>query len=141
MNRRIALLVAIALASTAAVSRTAAAQTTPAPVTPPPAADSVANVDPVGTYAIDLPMQGNTLALTTKIEKKADGTYGGTVNAEGIPELPINSVKVTGKSIRVSIAVPDGSEAVMTLVLDGNQVSGEVTQSGQSTGVTGKKLP
>jgi hypothetical protein len=137
MNRRLALFSVAALTLLAIGSRTAAAQTGG---TPPPA-DTAAAVDPVGTYVIYLTAQGNAMTLIHKIEKKADGTFGGSVTGEGIPALPINSVKVTGKTMRVSVTAPDGTEAIMTMVLDGDQVTGEWSMNGDGSKLTGKKQP
>jgi len=137
MNRRLALFSVAALTFLAIGSRTAAAQSGGTP----PAADTAAAVDPVGTYVIYLTAQGNAMTLTHKIEKKADGTFGGSVTGEGIPALPINSVKVTGKTMRVSVTAPDGSEAIMTMVLDGDQVTGEWAMNGDGSKLTGKKQP
>ena len=101
----------------------------------------VKNVDPVGTYVTNLTVQGNPLSTTTKIEKKADGTYAGTVTSDAFPPLPVNSVKVEGNKIRVSISTPDGSEAVITMILEGNDFTGDWSMGGDGSRITGKKQP
>ena len=55
----------------------------------------------MGTYTLYITAQGNAMTTTTRIDKNADGTYGGTLTADGIPPLPVNWVTVTGKKVTI----------------------------------------
>jgi hypothetical protein len=143
MTHRVFVLAAAATIASAA-PRIIAAQAVPDKPAPPAAAattDTTKDVDPVGTYTTYITAQGNSLTTTTRIDKNADGTYGGTVTAEGIPPLPVNSVTVAGNKIRVSITAPDGSEAVISMVLTGDDITGSWSMSGDGSSLTGKKSP
>ncbi len=112
------------------------------PDKPAPAkADSTKDVDPVGTYTLYITAQGNAMTTTTRIDKKADGTYGGTLTADGIPPLPVNWVTVTGKSVKMGITSPDGGEAIMDLVVSGEDITGSWSMNGDGSRLTGKKSP
>jgi hypothetical protein len=114
----------------------------PAPATPPAAAvDTTKDIDPVGTYTTYLTVQGNAFTSVAKIEKRADGTYGGTVTGEGIPPLPVNSVTVTKNKIHLSISAPDGSEALIDMIVVGNDITGSWSMAGDGSKLTGTKSP
>lgn len=127
--------------------RTAAAQSDPAkpttPATPPaPAtAPATANVDPVGSYNVNLTAQGNNMAVLAKIEKKADGGFTGSVSSDAFPPLPITSVKVAGSKITLTLTAPDGSEATIYMELKGDEISGEWSMPNDGSKIWGKKLP
>ena len=124
-----------AVAALAAFSQTALAQADTAKT------KEVKNVDPVGTYYTNLTAQGNPISTTTKIEKKADGTFTGSVTSDVFPPLPVNSVKVDGNKIRLSISTPDGTEAIINMVLEGNEITGDWSMGGDGSKITGKKQP
>ena len=90
---------------------------------------------------INLVAGGNPLTVTARIEKKTDGTFGGNVTSDVTPPLPINWVKVDGKSLKLSVTGPDGTEAVINLTVEGDDVTGEWTMGADGSKVTGKKLP
>ncbi len=141
MNNRILVLSAAAVLASAA-PRIALSQAIPdKPVTPVAATDSVKDVDPAGTYTTYLTAQGNAMTTVTKIEKRADGTYGGTITGEGIPPLPVNSVTVKGNTIKVSLSTPDGSEGIIEMVMKGNDFTGKWSMAGDGSSVTGYKAP
>jgi hypothetical protein len=139
MNTRL-LAVAAAATFASAAPRITSAQGTPDKPTPV-AADSAKDVDPAGTYTTYLTAQGNAMTTVTKIEKRADGTYGGTVSGDGIPPLPVNTVTVKGNTIKVSLSAPDGSEAVIEMVMKGLEFTGKWSMAGDGSSVTGTKSP
>ncbi len=120
------LVLALAAATTMAraAPRTASSQAIPDKPAAPVVTDSTTAVDPVGTYVAYITVQGNPMMTTTRIDKNADGTYRGTLVAEGIPPLPVNQVVVTGNKIHLSITAPDGGEAIIDMWVTGNDVAG-----------------
>ena len=142
------LLTACGTAACASPASTGAASS-PAPIVPttgqqssmPSAPPPVADIDPVGSYAVNLTAQGNPITVNAKIEKRPDGTYGGIVTSDVAPPLPITSVRVKGKTMRVAVNGPDGVEAILNLSLDGDLVSGDWKMGSDGSAVSGKKLP
>lgn len=138
----------LALAALLTVAQKASAQgadpakpTAPAPAAPAAGAPVAADVNPVGSYVVNLTAQGNLMALTAKIEKKTDGGYTGSVMSDAFPPMPINSVKVSGAKITITVTAPDGSEAVINMELKGDDISGDWSMPNDGSKVTGKKLP
>ena len=130
-----------------------AAKAAPAPAAPAPAPAVAAaaapiaapaprgrNVDPVGMYDVNLTAMGNEMVLNARIEKKADGTYGGQVTGEGIPTLPVKSVTVTGNMVRMVVMAPDGGDAIISMTIDSdNNISGDWSMAGDGSKLTGKR--
>jgi hypothetical protein len=133
----LALLLTVAQKASAQGSDPAKPSTPAAPAAGAPAAD----VNPVGSYVVNLTAQGNLMALTAKIEKKAEGGYTGAVMSDAFPPMPINSVKVTGQKITITVTAPDGSEAVINMELKGEDITGDWSMPNDGSKVTGKKLP
>src|SRR6185437_1629876 len=130
MNARLFVLAAAATIASAA-PRSAASQAIPDRPAPPatPAAsatpaDSTKDIDATGTYTVYLTAQGNAMTTTTRIDKKPDGSYTGTVNGDGIPPLPVNSVTVTGNRVKLSVTAPDGTEAIIDMIVKGEDITG-----------------
>jgi len=141
MSRRIFLLAAGVMIAGAA-PRILAAQAIPdKPKAPAAAADTTKDIDPVGTYTVYLTAQGNAMTTTTRIDKKPDGTYTGSVSGDGIPPLPVNSVTVTGNKVKLSISAPDGSEAIIEMWIKGDDITGQWSMAGDGSTITGKKSP
>jgi hypothetical protein len=139
---------AAAAAIAGAAPRTVGSQAIPDRPTPPPApaaptapTDSTKDIDAVGTYTIYLTAQGNAMTTTTRIDKNADGTYMGTVNGDGIPPLPVNSVTVTGNRVKLSVTAPDGSEAIIDMIIKGDDITGQWSMANDGSTITGKKTP
>jgi hypothetical protein len=125
-----------------AAPRIVSSQAIPDKPAPAPAkADSTKDVDPVGTYTLYMSAQGNSMTTTTRIEKKSDGTYSGTVTADGIPPLPVTWVTVAGKSVKFGVTAPDGSEAIIDMVVTGEDITGSWSMAGDGSKLTGKKSP
>jgi uncharacterized protein (DUF2147 family) len=111
------------------------------PAAPAVATDTTKDIDPVGTYTVYLTAQGNAMTTTTRIDKKADGTYTGSVNGDGIPPLPVTSVTVTGNKVRLSITAPDGGEAIIEMWVKGDDITGRWSMANDGSNLTGKKSP
>jgi hypothetical protein len=141
MKTRI-LVLAAAASIVSAAPRIVSSQAIPDKPAPAPAkADSTKDIDPVGTYTLYITAQGNSMTTTTRIDKKADGTFGGTLSADGIPPLPVNWVTVTGKTVKMGITSPDGGEAIMELLVSGEDITGSWSMAGDGSKLTGKKSP
>jgi hypothetical protein len=147
MTPRIFVLAAVATIA-GAVPHLASSQAIPdkppapaAPAKDTTAADTTKDVDPVGTYTVYLTAGGNAMTTTTRIDKKPDGTYGGTVNGDGIPPLPVTSVTVTRNKVRLSITAPDGGEAIIEMFLKGDDITGQWWMANDGSNLTGKKSP
>jgi hypothetical protein len=112
-----------------------------APAAPAAVTDTTKDIDPVGTYTVYLTAQGNAMTTTTRIDKKADGTYTGSVNGDGIPPLPVTSVTVTGNKVTLSITAPDGSEAIIEMWVKGDDITGRWSMANDGSNLTGKKSP
>jgi hypothetical protein len=150
MTSRVFVLAAAAAFASAA-PRSVASQSVPdkptppatpaAPATPATPADSTKDIDPVGTYTVYLTAQGNAMTTTTRIDKKPDGGYSGTVNGDGIPPLPVNSVTVTGNHVKLSVTAPDGSEAIIEMIVTGDDITGQWSMANDGSAITGKKTP
>lgn len=143
MTARLFVLAAAATIASAA-PRTVASQAIPdrpAPAPVPAASDSTKDVDPVGTYTVYLTAGGNAMTTTTRIDKKPDGGYAGTVNGDGIPQLPVNSVTVTGNKVKLSVTAPDGSEAIIEMILKGDDITGSWSMANDGSAITGKRTP
>jgi len=142
MTPRIFLLAAAATIASAAPrivsSQAIPDKPAPAPATP---ADSLKDIDPVGTYTVYLTVQGNAMTTTTRIDKKEGGGWTGTVNGEGLPPLPVNSVTVTKNKVKLSISTPDGTEAIIEMLVNGEDVTGQWSMANDGSKLTGKKSP
>jgi len=147
MNARLFVLAAAATIASAA-PRSAASQAIPdrpappaTPAAPATPADSTKDIDATGTYTVYLTAQGNAMTTTTRIDKKPDGSYTGTVNGDGIPPLPVNSVTVTGNRVKLSVTAPDGTEAIIDMIVKGEDITGNWSMANDGSAITGKKTP
>ena len=143
MTLRLLILASAATIAGAApcVARAQAVPDKPAPPAATTATDTTKDIDPVGTYTVYLTAQGNAMTTTTRIEKKEDGTYTGTVNGDGIPPLPVTSVTVTKNKVRLTITAPDGGEAVIEMIVKGDDITGQWWMANDGSTITGKKSP
>jgi hypothetical protein len=140
MTSRLLVLAAAATIASAA-PRIISAQAIPDKPAPAAPDSAKKDIDPVGTYTVYLTAQGNAMTTTTRIDKRADGTYAGTVNGDGIPPLPVNSVTVTGNRVKLSITAPDGSEAIIDMIVNGDDITGKWSMANDGSAISGKKSP
>jgi hypothetical protein len=98
------------------------------------------DIDPVGTYQVNLTAQGSPMTLTAKIDKRREG-WGGQVTGEGVPLLPVKSVTVKGNTMKVVVTAPDGTDAIINIILTGTDISGDWSMTGDGSKISGKKLP
>ena len=99
------------------------------------------DVNPVGTYSLQITAQGNPMVIRAVVEKHEDGTFGGTVTGESFPPLTIKSVVVAARNVKLTVVSPDGSDAMVDITIDeNNDVTGQWSMAGDGSAVTGKKL-
>lgn len=106
-----------------------------------PPSPTTTEIDPVGTYDLTIVVQGTAMGSTVKIEKKADATLGGSVATQAYGTFPIEAVKVSGRTMTISLSSQDGSPISISLTLEGDQVTGEWSMANDGSKITGKKLP
>lgn len=129
---KIRLLAALALA--VLLPAAAGAQEEVKPATPA--------IDPVGKYTVQAVVQGQAMDFEMVIEKKEDGTYGGKLVNPNLGETYIASLKVEGRTMKMVLSTPQGTEAVaeVTMAEDGT-LDGSWSMQGDGGKMTGKKLP
>lgn len=103
---------------------------------------AVPAVDPVGTYALQIVVQGQAADFAMVIEKKEDGSYGGTMSNPMYGQSIIASLKVEGRTLKMVLATPQGVEAAaeVTVAPDG-AIDGSWSMQGDGGRVTGKRQP
>ncbi|MBA4072645.1 MAG: hypothetical protein C0497_12535 [Gemmatimonas sp.] len=101
-----------------------------------------AAIDPVGKYVVQAVVQGQAMDFDMVIEKKEDGTYGGKLVNPNLGETYIASLKVEGRTMKMVLSTPQGTEAVaeITVAEDGT-LDGSWSMQGDGGKMTGKKLP
>ncbi len=99
-------------------------------------------IDPVGKYIVQAVVQGQAMDFEMVIEKKEDGTYGGKLVNPNLGETYIASLKVDGRTMKMVLSTPQGTEAVaeVTMAEDGT-LDGSWSMQGDGGKMTGKKLP
>ncbi len=129
---RTRLLVALALALVLPAAAGAQADTKPAA----PA------VDPVGKYLVQTVVQGQAADFDMVIEKKDDGSYTGRLSNPTFGESLIASLKVEGRVMKIVLATPQGTEAMVEVtVAEDGTLDGSWSMQGDGGKMTGKKLP
>lgn len=99
-------------------------------------------IDPVGKYAVTAVVQGAAADFDLVIEKKEDGSYGGTMTNPNYGTSVISSLKVEGRTVKMVIATPQGVEASIAFTLmEDNTLDGSWSMEGDGGKVTGKKNP
>jgi hypothetical protein len=97
-------------------------------------------IDPVGKYSVQAVVQGQAADFEMIVEKKEDGTYGGTLSNPNFGQSIIASLKVEGRTMKIVLATPQGVEAMaeITLAPDGT-LDGSWSMQGDGGKMTGKK--
>lgn len=126
-------------ASQAPATTTVMQQAAAASSTAPAARD----IDPSGNYNVSLTYGGNPLNIYLQMWKKTDGTgYGGSISAEGVPTISLNTVTVRGNAVNATLSSPDGSAITMDFTISGNDLTGSwKSNSGDGSQMSGKRAP
>jgi len=98
--------------------------------------------DPVGKYAVQAVVQGQAADFDLVIEKRDDGSYGGTLSNPNYGQSIITSLKLDGRTMKLVLATAQGMEAVaeVTVAADGT-LDGTWSMQGDGGKMTGKKQP
>jgi hypothetical protein len=99
-------------------------------------------IDPVGKYVVQAVVQGQAADFELVIEKKDDGSYGGTLTNPNYGQSIISSFKLEGRTMKMTLATAQGIEATaeVTLAPD-NTLDGSWSMQGDGGKMTGKKVP
>jgi hypothetical protein len=147
------LLIAAAASLTAACAGGSAGGTVPAPA-PAPAATTVMqqaaqaeppkprDIDPTGTYGVQLTYGGMPISVTLYLAKRDDGTWGGSITADQVPAMQLSNITLTGKKLSASMTSPDGAAVTMEFTIDGVDLTGSWRgANGDGSPMVGKKTP
>ena len=107
-----------------------------------PAAPAAAAIDPVGNYTISAVVQGQAADFEMIVQKKDDGSFGGTLSNPDFGTSIISSLKVEGRTMKLVLATPQGVEALAELTLaEDNSIDGSWSMQCDGGKMTGKKNP
>lgn len=99
-------------------------------------------VDPVGRYTVSTVVQGQAADFEMIVEKKEDGSYGGTLSNPDFGVSIISSLKVEARTMKIVLATPQGVEALAELTLhEDNTIEGSWSMQGDGGKMTGMKKP
>ena len=132
------------VAAPAPAARQAAPTPTPAPAPAPAAAPAAAKAfDPSGAYSVSITYGGMPLVITINLGKRADGSYGGAITVDQVPDpIPLTSVTVTANRVQATLNSPDGATVSMDFTITGADLTGAYKSSnGDGSAMAGKKLP
>ena len=96
----------------------------------------------MGRYAVSTVVQGQAADFEMIVEKKEDGSYGGTLSNPDFGTSIISSLKVEGRTMKIVLATPQGVEALAELTLrEDNTIDGTWSMQGDGGKMTGTKKP
>lgn len=99
-------------------------------------------IDPAGKYSVSAVVQGQAADFEVVIEKKEDGTWGGTMSNPNYGTSIISALKVEGRTVKMVLATSQGVDANIEFTLmEDNTVDGSWSMQGDGGKVTGKKNP
>jgi hypothetical protein len=90
----------------------------------------------VGIYTSTVESPGGSLRAVLTLTKD-NGTYGGTMAAEGLSEIPIASATPSDTGVVIIANSPDGPVTVSIKFGDGDKISGKVLYSGMEMPLVG----
>lgn len=104
---------------------------------------AVKDIDPSGNFTVSLTYGGQPLSIYLQMWKRTDGTgYAGSISAEGVPTIALNTLVVKGNAVTATLSSPDGSAITMDFTISGNDLSGSwKSNSGDGSQMSGKRAP
>jgi len=103
---------------------------------------AVPAIDPAGKYSVSAVVQGQAADFDVVIEKKEDGSYGGTMSNPNYGTSVISALTVEGRTVKMVLATAQGVDANIEFTLaEDNTVDGSWSMQGDGGKVTGKKNP
>ncbi len=99
-------------------------------------------VDPVGKYTVQAVVQGSPADFEMVVQKKDDGSYGGTLSNPNFGTSVIIALKIEGRTVKIVLSTPQGVEATaeVTIAEDGT-LDGSWAMQGDGGKMTGRKNP
>ena len=139
--RKVALLSAVALVTSACASSSPEPAGTPEPSAVPAQAQKAA-FDPVGTYDYTTVVDASQVSGTFEIARKDDGGYTGRILSTMFPEIPISRVTVDGNKLILAASM-DGQPLMMELNFTGDTFTGSWSFGDGSVAgsMSGRKQP
>ncbi len=131
---------ASAPAATTPAPAPAAAAATPAPAAAAPARAATAPVNVVGRWTVALTAQGQAFDFLMDLRHVSGDDYAGQITSQAFPPMPINSAKRSGNQMVIKITAPTGDEATITVVFEGDVLSGEWSMPGDGSRVSGRRV-
>ncbi|HET8770316.1 MAG TPA: hypothetical protein VFM71_04955 [Gemmatimonadaceae bacterium] len=140
-RRTLVTLTALTLASAACTTqRTTSTTVTGTPVLQPaPVPVEAAAVNPAGQWTISLVAQGEPMDLAMDL-RGVDGVYSGTMSNPMLPPMQFKDAKLDGNRMAISLLVPTGEMAVLNLVFNGDELTGDWSMPGDGGKLTGKRM-
>lgn len=145
------LMIAATASLTAACAGGSAAGPAPAPA---PAATTVMqqaaqaeppkprDIDPTGSYAVNLTYGGMPISVTLWMGKADTGAWTGSITADGVPTITLGDITLSGKKVTATMTSPDGVGVTLEFMIEGADLTGSWRGSnGDGSPMTGKKLP
>jgi hypothetical protein len=104
---------------------------------------AVKDIDPSGNFTVSLSYGGQPLSIYLQMWKRSEGAgYAGSISAEGIPTIALNSIVVRGSAVTATLSAPDGAAITMDFTISGNDLSGSwKSNSGDGSQMSGKRAP
>ena len=94
----------------------------------------------VGTYTGNI-NSPNGVVKAVIVLKRENGTYSGSLAAEGFPLLPVTSVTSTDTTVTVMADTPDGGVVIVIKFAPDNKVTGKVSYQGIEMDMDGTFAP
>ena len=135
-----AALLATACATRSTTSTSVSGTPVVAPVPVPVPAPSAAVVNPAGRWSISLVAQGQEMDLVMDLSRISDGNYGGFFTSQLFPPMDISMATLIGNKLVISVLVPTGDMATMTLTFTGDVVEGDWSMPDDGSKLSGKRI-
>ena len=136
----VALPFAALLVTACATRSTTSTSVSGTPVVAPVPAPRAAVVNPAGRWSISLVAQGQEMDLVMDLNRISDGNYGGFFTSQLFPPMDISMATLIGNKMVVSVLVPTGDMATMTLTFTGDVVEGDWSMPDDGSKLSGKRI-
>jgi hypothetical protein len=100
----------------------------------------IAELDPVGKYALNAVMRGTPTSLAATILKLADGSLGGDLSGSSINSVKIIEVQIQDSTLKFAVNATEDIKASFVLIVSGDSISGRWSMPGDSSTVSGHRV-
>jgi hypothetical protein len=139
--RSVGALAGVLLLSTACAKASTSTETAPAPAAAAAApAPARAVVNPVGRWTVALTAQGQAFDMVMELRAIQGDEFGGVINSQAFPPIPINKATRTGNSMVIKITAPTGDEATININFEGDTFTGDWSMPGDGSRVSGRRI-